>query len=265
MMETRSDDFERQWRHALRGVMRPLIHPQRRFVVLFSAKSACSSVVIWFLHTLGLTEEARRHHEWPHVYRIDKLYHRPDYLAARASLRSDEARVLRVVRDPLERAVSSFRHALGTGYARESIREALGIDIDEQGLSFERFIDFLEREDLQRCDPHHRLQRHAVEELRRPDSVLNVSRQSLFEGLNEFERSLGMPETDFQALRWLHELQAAREPRRGLIAGDPYRQVLTGEEARYGPWPRGLLSSEAQLRLQRLYATDIRLYGDSRG
>jgi hypothetical protein len=260
MMEPQSIDFERQWRQALKAVMRPLIHPEKRFVVLFSAKSACSSVVIWFLHTLGLAEEARRHHEWPHAYRIDKLYQRPDYLGARASLCPEQARILRVVRDPVERAVSSFKHALGTGYARESILRALGIDIAEQGLSFERFIEFLESEDLQRCDPHHRLQCHPVEQLRRPDRVLNVSHQSLFEGLNEFERSLGMPVTDFRSLRWVHELQAAREPRSGPEAGDSYRQILTQEQARHGPWPRGLLTSEARARLECLYSADIRLY-----
>jgi hypothetical protein len=157
--------------------------------------------------------------------------------------------------------VSSFRHALSTGYARDPILHAIGIDIAE-GLSFERFIDFLEREDLQRCDPHHRLQWHPVEQLRRPDMVLDVSRQSLFEGLNDFERRVGMPLTDFQALRWIHELQAARAPLAGPGAADAYRQILTQEQAQRGPWPQGLLEREARVRLERLYADDIRLYDD---
>lgn len=246
------------WQRALRARMLPLIHPRHRFVVLFFAKSACTSVVIWYLHTMGLLEGARSYSRWPHDFRIDRLYKRAEDREARASLRMSQVTVLKVVRDPLERAVSSFRHALATGYARESILAALGIDTAARGLSFERFIDFLEREDLQACDPHHALQWHPVERLRRPDVVINVSRGDLFAGLNDFERRLGMPVTDFSALRWIHELQASREAPTGETEGDTYRQVLTQRHALQGPWPRTLLTSEARRRLGKLYARDLR-------
>ena len=154
------------WQRALKASEMPLVDPLGRFVVLFSAKSACSTVVIWFLHVLGLAQEARAHSNWPHDYRIDKFYKRPDYLAARASIRPDTVKVLRVVRDPVDRAGSSFRHALGFNYARESIQQRLGVDIVASGLSFERFIDFLELEDLDHCNPHHRRQKHPLEAVR---------------------------------------------------------------------------------------------------
>jgi hypothetical protein len=248
------------WFRALKTPMLPLIHPRHRFVVLFSAKSACSSVVIWYLHAMGLAEAARSYSDWPHDFRTDRLYRRQDDADARAALLPGQVKVLRVVRDPLERAASSFRHALATGYAREAIQRALGVDTDVDGLSFERFVDFLEREDLQRCDPHHGVQCHPVERLRRPDMVIDVSRDNLFAGLNAFERLVGMPETDFAALRWIHELQARREVAAGEVAGDPYRLVLTRQQALRGPWPAGLLTAEARTRLEKLYAEDLRLY-----
>lgn len=254
------DKAAKAWRQALRKVERPLLHPQRRFVVLFSAKSACSTVVIWFLHTMGLAAEARAFSEWPHHYRINKFYARDDYLAAREALGPDDVTVLRVVRDPVDRAGSSFRHALGLSYARETIREKLGIDTDVQGLSFERFIDFLELEDLDQCDPHHKRQKHAVESLRRPDVVINASRQDLFTELNAFERLMGMPVTNFKALAWVHELQATRVPHSVARDGDAYRTVLTREQAQNGPWPKDLITAEARARLERLYAEDIALY-----
>ncbi|HEV8690168.1 MAG TPA: hypothetical protein VGQ91_07730 [Ideonella sp.] len=251
------------WEQALKAVMRPLIHPERRFVVVFSAKSACSSVVIWFLHTLGLAAQARAYNEWPHLYRIDKLYQRPDYLDARDRFGPGDVTVLRIARDPIERAASSFRHALGTGYAREAIGRALGVDTDLAGLSFERYIDFLETEDLDRCDPHHRRQKHPLEAVRRPDVVINTSRQDLFDALRAFERDLGMPPTDFAQLPWIHELQASRMPRSVPAPGDPYRLVLTREQAQKGPWPLGLITPQARSRLERLYQEDIQLYGTS--
>lgn len=255
-----ADHALQAWRKALRAVERPLVHPTQRFVVVFSAKSACSTVVIWFLHTLGLALQARAYSEWPHHYRIDRYYGLPQVQAARESLGPDDVKVLRVVRDPIDRAGSSFRHALGTGYARQSILDTLGIDTDRDGLSLARFIDFLEREDLSRCDPHHRRQKHALERVRRPDRTINASRTDLFEGLNAFERDLGLPVTVFDDLTWVRELQATRVPHSVALPGDPYRMVLTRQQAQRGPWPTGLLTPEARERLARLYAEDIALY-----
>jgi hypothetical protein len=248
------------WRAALRETEKPLVDPLGRFVVLFSAKSACSTVVIWFLHVLGLDQEARAYSEWPHNFRTQKFYKQPDYLAARTSILPDQVKVLRVVRDPFERAGSSFRHALGTTYALADIRAKLGIDVPTAGLSFERFIDFLELEDLKECNPHHSLQKHVLEDVRPPDFVINASRQDLFEGLNAFERAIGLPETDFPALAWAHELQASRVPHSVLFEGDAYRTMLTVSQAQKGPWPKGLISAEARVRLEKLYAEDISLY-----
>jgi len=248
------------WRQALKSTERPLIDPQGRFITLFSAKSACSSVVIWFFRQLGCLDEARGYAEWPHRFRIERWYQDPRYLEALAASKIGQAQVLRVVRDPVERAGSSFRHALGTRYAKDEIQAKLGIDIDVEGLSFERFIDFLEQEDLDHCNPHHRRQKHAVEDLVQPDFLINASRQDLFAQLNAFERRIGLPHTDFPSLTWIHELQAGRTPHSVALPGDPYRLVLTREQAQRGPWPKGLITGEARARLEKLYAEDLRLY-----
>jgi hypothetical protein len=67
------EDTARRWRDALCQPEPPLLDPQGRFVVLFSPKSACSSVVIWFFHVLGLDHEARAYDEWPHQYRLRRF------------------------------------------------------------------------------------------------------------------------------------------------------------------------------------------------
>ncbi|WP_141287496.1 sulfotransferase family 2 domain-containing protein, partial [Ideonella azotifigens] len=250
---------QRAWRQACNSSEPALIHPEHRFVLLFSPKSACSSAVIWFLHTLGLAEQARAYHEWPHQYRIHELM-QSDAQRATRRLPPEQLTVLRLVRDPLERAVSSFRHALGTGYARAQIRARLGRDIAAQGLSFQQFIDFLVLEDLDRCDGHHRRQCHALERMRAPDVLINVSQQDLYTELNAFERRQGMPVTDFAALRWLHELQSTRVPNR-VDDGRPADRVeLTAAHAKFGPWPRQLLTPLARERLSALYADDIARY-----
>ncbi|KAB0583245.1 sulfotransferase family protein [Ideonella dechloratans] len=255
------EDTARRWRDALCQAEPPLPDPQGRFVVLFSPKSASSSVLIWFFHVLGLYDEARSYDEWPHQYRLRRFYQREDYLAARATVGPAQVQVLKVVRDPLRRAVSSFRHAVGLGYANEAIRRAIGVDVDTQGLSFRQFIDFLETEDLAHCDVHHREQWHPLEAVKAPDMVINIDRGDLFSGLNAFEARLGLPITDLRQLSWLHELQATRVPE--VMTGDLdtlYQRPLTVSQARHGPWPAHLLSADARQRLQRLYGRDVMLY-----
>jgi len=241
------------------GAEAVLVHPKYKFVLIFSPKSACSTVIIWFFHTLGLADEARTYSEWPHHYRIDKL-NRSESQAQARKIALDELKILRVVRDPLDRAGSSFRHALGTGYARAQILEKIGVDVATEGLSFSRFIDFLQAEDLGTCNPHHRRQKHPLEDIRLPDYVINASRQDLFAGLNAFERAMGMPITDFAQLSWVHELQAGRVPHSMDMGPNPDQLVLTRAQAQRGPWPKGLLTESARARLQTLFADDIERY-----
>jgi len=254
-----ADPAARTWRKACNSSAPALIHPEHKFLLLFSPKSACSSTVIWFLHTMGLAGEAQAYSDWPHDYRVHQLM-RSEAQRATREIPPEQLTVLRVVRDPLERAVSSFRHALGFHYARDAILARIGRDTRHEGLSFQQFIDFLSLEDLDQCDPHHRRQCHAVERLRAPDVLINASRQDLFAGLNDFERRMGMPVTDFAALRWLHDVQSTRVPQR-VDDGQPADQVvLTREHAKLGPWPHHLLTPLARERLTELYADDIARY-----
>lgn len=240
----------------------PLLNPQARFILLFSPKSACSSTVIWFLNTLGLANEAQAYNAWPHRYRTEVFNKSPLQQEARR-LPLDHYTVLRVVRDPVDRALSSYRHALGFHYANDTIRERLGLDVASQGLSLCEFIDFLELEDLTQCNPHHRIQTHPLERLRPADVTINVSRQDLFTELNRFEAHQGMPVTDFAQLQWLHDVQHTRTPPLVNPAEDNYRTRFKRAQALRGPWPRNLLTEQAHQRLARLYAEDIQRYGST--
>ena len=250
---------QRAWIKACRQADPPLIDPDRRLMLVFSPKAACSTAVIWFFHQAGLARQARAHHEWPHRYRIER--HEPGERQARGRLvPPQDLRVVRVVRDPLDRAASSFRHALGTGYARDQILAAVGVDTRTEPLTFQRFIDFLETEDLDRCDPHHRRQHHPVEDLRAPDVVISTTEHDLFAGLNAAERRFGLPVTDFGALSWVHDVQRHRVPRSVDMGERPDLVPLDTRQALSGPWPTGLLTPLARERLTRLYADDIARY-----
>jgi hypothetical protein len=241
---------------------RPLIHPDARMIVIFSPKSACTSVAIWFFHQLGQAQAARNVSEWPHRYR--QQYYRSDLYQNAFDLDLSSFSVVRVVRDPFDRAVSSFRHGLRTHLADEHLAKFIGrADLVTTGLSFKEFLDALERCDLSAVNAHFCVQKHPLEDVIPVKHLINVSAQDLFARLNEVERDIGLPVTDFAKLAWLNKVgdRRSRVNQTGEVA-DAYTHPFTQKLARRGPWPsyQAFLTPTARERIARLYAVDIDTY-----
>jgi hypothetical protein len=243
---------------------RPLIYPRKRMIVVFSPKSACTNVVIWFFHQLGHSAAARDYSSWPHRYRTEVYYKSTLY---RRAYERDLSKfsLVRVVRDPFERAVSSFRHVQKGGLADKEIGRALGrTDMSTAGLSFSEFLDFLERCDLNTCDPHFRVQRHPIEDRLPTRHLINASAEDLFSRLNEVEADFNLPITDFSTLEWLQKINRKHRHMEAPAApADAYNHRFDRESARNGSWPpySAFLIPVARERLARLYARDIEAYG----
>jgi hypothetical protein len=243
---------------------RPLIYPRKRMIVVFSPKSACTNVVIWFFHQLGHSAAARDYSSWPHRYRTEVYYKSTLY---RRAYERDLSKfsLVRVVRDPFERAVSSFRHVQKGGLADKEIGRALGrTDMSTAGLSFSEFLDFLERCDLNTCDPHFRVQRHPIEDRLPTRHLINASAEDLFSRLNEVEADFNLPITDFSTLEWLQKINRKHRHMEAPAApADAYNHRFDREAARNGSWPPygAFLVPVARERPARLYARDIEAYG----
>ena len=245
------------------GGPKPLIDPKGRFVVYWSPKSACTTTLIWFLHVSGFGEEARAHSSWPHRYRLE-VYNRSEAFHRALAAGFKGMRRIRVIRDPFDRAVSSFRHAIGTGYADPKISAFLGRRLRKDGkFSFREFLDFLESEKIDKANTHHRQQLQPIERDFPPTDVINITRQDLFTELNRIEREMGLPATDFPALAWLHATESPRRPFVASPGQEPYEMAMSrrsglGEE----PWPptAELLTDEARRRLAVIYRADLEAY-----
>ena len=243
---------------------RPLVYPRKRMIVVFSPKSACTSVVIWFFHHLGHASAARDYSSWPHRYRTEVYYKSALY---RRAYERDLSKfsLVRIVRDPFERAVSSFRHVQKGGLADKEIARVLGRNnMSTAGLSFSEFLDFLERCDLNTCDPHFRVQRHPIEDRLPTRHLINASAEDLFSRLNEVEADFDLPITDFSKLEWLQKINRKhRHIDAPATHADPYTHRFNREAARNGSWPpySAFLTPIARERLARLYAHDIAAYG----
>lgn len=184
-------------------VLPPLHRAGFPVVVCWSAKAGCTTVLKWFLHHTGLLDAALAYDPWPHHYRsrvlTDPL---TDYVAAcKAALRSGDATVVKVVRDPARRAVSSYIHLLrdptwDPGVHAWKQRVGLG---RQPGLSFEQFLHFVinTRSTGQRLDVHFQSQWQPTWD-GFVDRVIPLER--LADELAAIEDQCGLPRTDLRRL-----------------------------------------------------------------
>ncbi|WP_162408775.1 sulfotransferase family 2 domain-containing protein [Acuticoccus sediminis] len=87
----------------------PLYDPSFPYIVFWSQKSGCTTVVKWFFAQLGLLDEALAYSNWIHDYEGQVFKKRKFYKREVAeALRSGTHKAVKVVRDPMARAPSSF-------------------------------------------------------------------------------------------------------------------------------------------------------------
>ena len=245
---------------------RPMVNRDKKLTVLWSPKSACTTAYVWFSHVSGFGAEVRDYANWPHRHRQERYQHSHFYAA---SLLDDPLanHVLRIIREPYGRAVSIYRHALQTDFAdRRMARFAGGRFNAESGYSFQTFLDLLATLDMPAVDIHFRPQFHPVERVRKPDRIINISKQNLMAELNAFERQCGWPETDFTDLRWLNDMErhrkAKQEPLPGIALDETVFSRKQVTRLREFPSYEQLLTPEARAKIAAIYKVDFDAYAD---
>ncbi len=131
----------------------PLHAPDFPLALLFSPKAGCTSFTKWFFFQTGKLEEALAYAAWIHRYRTDVWMRQKGYAAESLRLlQTRERPIVKLVRNPYDRAVSSFLHTVrgaghssgGTGWERllvQAIRERAGRPNGEVlRLSFRDFL-----------------------------------------------------------------------------------------------------------------------------
>ena len=257
-----------QWlgqRFVLRMRPQPLIDPSNKLVLLWAPKCACTATTIWFYGVAGLRDEAYAYDHWPHRYRL-KVYNHSDMWRQGSTDDLSGYRIVRIIRDPYQRAVSSFRHSLATGYYHNRVQARLGRPVDrDSGFSFVEYLDCIGQRELTASfsNPHHAEQFHPIERLHRPSDVINISKQDLFSELNRIEDDMHLPRTDFAEVSWFHSTETGARKRNTLAFGrDAADERFLLENAIKGPWPKTeeLLTDRSRAKIRDLYATDFEAY-----
>jgi hypothetical protein len=229
--------------------------------VMWSYKAACTTVMKWVFQHNGLLSEALAYHSWVHKYRLRQYQKSDRYAAGLRDLVRGRFDVVKIVRDPLDRTVSSFIHAYRTGYDDEAIAKVVQRPLTRrERFSFREFVTFLEQNDLRSCNPHHRVQvtpveRHVLFGIR-PRRIIKIE-QGLSGALGELERSFGLPATDFMDPVFSSEHHTVRISQHGPAADLVHlsRHALPPASTFY--------DDDLRQRVARLYAEDLRRYGYS--
>ncbi|MEB3881817.1 sulfotransferase family 2 domain-containing protein, partial [Lyngbya sp. CCY1209] len=151
----------------LRHQPKPLYNKSLNLTLIFCAKSACSFGVKWFFYHAGLYQDVESYHRHPHRYRAKVFTQDRKY---KKQIRSTKeilnSHILCLVRNPFYRAVSSYIHAIKTGYDDPKISRFLGRKISRKNsFCFDEFVQYLKSLDIRNCNIHHKLQAHPLIEM----------------------------------------------------------------------------------------------------
>ncbi len=202
----RHGGVRQRMRVALASAPPPLISRQHKTILAFSAKAGCTFAVKWMFRHIGLLAAAEAHHPWVHRYRTNVYYSSREYQLAREDVvaHPQQYRVVKVVRDPFARAVSSYVAANTTGHVDTELSDFLQREVSRRArFSFREFVDFLADIDLAAANIHHRLQSHPIDRVAQElDLGLRVVRlEESMQRLPEVEDILGLPRFDLQLIR----------------------------------------------------------------
>lgn len=248
---------------------RLILHaPDFPLVLLFSEKAGCTSLTKWFLFQIGKLEEATAFHPWVHRYRKSVFCRQPGYEWQSLRLLLLRGRpIVKLVRNPYDRAVSSFLATLGGAQGRDgetwagnfiAAARAHAGKPAANALSFDDFLSFLAatgtgREKLDK----HVARQHMAGEERRIDRIIRLER---------FAEEIRQLESEFNLARSPLELITTsrhhRSPARSAAAVAAHIEI-TSEQVRKGNVPAydTFYSAETRRLVRQCFAADFEAYG----
>jgi hypothetical protein len=213
---------------------------------------------------MGLLEEALAFDQWIHCYRMKVFCVSDQYKAAVEDFFQSPLsyRVIKFVRSPFKRAVSSYVHVLQNAERNSDLVETLVGAEQKFTFSFDQFVGYLGTIDLRNSDVHYRTQTHQLERELSPGSVFLLNLDHSMESLPKLESYLGLPQTDPQQYRISshHATRSLGAP--AQFIGDQLFEFSDRGQASV-PDYRSFYNRDLEQRVYHLYAEDFLRYGFS--
>ena len=237
-------------------------------VLLFSEKAGCTSLTKWFLFHIGKLDEATAFHPWVHRYRKAVLCRQPGYeWQSLRLLLLRQKPIVKLVRNPYDRAVSSFLATLGgaSGGNRESwagkfvaaARAHAGKPAAD-ALSFDDFLGYLAttgtgRDRLEK----HIARQHMAGEERRIDRIIRLERFA--DEIRQLETEFNLARSPLDLITTSRHHRSATRPATASAAD----LEITSVQVRKGdvPGKDAFYTAKTRRLVRQCFAADFEAYG----
>ncbi|MDT9188906.1 MAG: sulfotransferase [Limnospira sp. PMC 894.15] len=244
----------------LRHQPKPLYNKSLNLTLIFCAKSACSFGVKWFFYHAGLYQEVESYRRFPHKYRTEIFMPNPEYQKhIREVDRILNSNIVCLVRDPFSRAVSSYIHAIKTGYDNDGISKFLGRKIGRKNsFCFDEFVQYLKSLDIRNCNIHHQMQAHPLMEMGiiKPH-IIKV--ENLFNDFQEVEKKLGLNPAPLSEIS--KSLEFHRTPKDSEFKKECYHIQFPPSRKQLFPHYKYFYSEELVRDVANIYRADFEIFG----
>lgn len=189
-----------------------LFDHNRQLVLMWSPKVGCTFLCKWFFAQMNLLDAALYYNNWVHRFRQDVYYRSEGYVENIHKVLNGDFTVIKVVRNPFARAVSSYITALfqalnkpGMPIYEKMKKELEGFFhrplIENELFSFREYISYLENIDILTCEAHHRQQMHPleIEKLLIPTHIVELEKSEA--ELKKIEKGLNLKSIDLHTLK----------------------------------------------------------------
>lgn len=252
----------------------PLHDPRLPFIILWSQKSACTTVVKWVFAQLGLLNEALAHHPWVHNYENEVFKARRGYMKECVGAIQSGKPVIKFVRNPYARAYSGYLETCGAHVLKPEphwsknvrvrvLRGLTGSDrLPELAYSFNQFARWLSMQPLFALDPHLSPQYQDVEDGFDVRVVQVEEGREAFVRLEQEFGLAGQSENDRIFQSGHHHAKTAVPHETAVAAFDLAIPVQRRRDFQvFDAGPGAIARSEAGSHVRRLFARDFQRYG----
>jgi len=235
----------------------PFICPDKKLMLMISGKCGSTFATCWLLFQMNLLDAvffySDRANDFFEIYLKSNGYlkHRYDFIEDK------NYTVIKIVRNPYERVVSSYFQALAGAGSRGPIDSFLGRrTTKKKTFSFAEFISYLESIDLNRCDPHQQAQLHPLEKygVIKPSHIIDL--KNMNKKLRDLEKELNLKEAPLEEIQSRISHHTIRY-KTDKFCGEEY---FPGWETEY-PIADDFYNEELRERVAALYKEDYEAYG----
>jgi hypothetical protein len=242
------------------------------FVLLWSQKSGCTTLLTWFLAHAGQLDAAVAYGRWVHDYEREVMLRRPAQAEHLRDWLESGVPAFKLVRDPYQRAVSSYLSLLeipdgathDTLPMRAAIRRMVyGTDDVGYSFSFRQFLAWLETQDIDLVDDHLASQLTALDA--EIDDLEYLRLESLADDLAAVERRFGLDHVDLGSLpQPPHHVQRSAHRFADASAIADLQPRITIAEGPPLPHADDFLAPDVVASIERIYAADFAAFGHRR-